>query len=1202
MPVEFDRQVAPFLTAFCVGCHDGGDDSKGGLNLLSYEALMEGGNSGAVVVPGKPAESLLVKLLLGKEKPRMPPADSRQPKPEEIERIVKWVEGGAKGASPNASPATREITARPVPLKVAVSAPVAAVAQSADGKWLAAAQYQNVLLFDARSLKLLRTLEGAKNPMNGLAFDARSARLAAAEGQPGVAGALHVWDLATFERQTLAGHADSIYGVQFSADGQTLLSYGYDRVLITWDLQLGKPKQTLKSHTGAVFGAAYSPDGNIIASVSADQTIKLWNAASGARLLTLTEPTKGLYAVAFHPRGQELAAAGIDKMIRLYEWNGTQARLKRASFAHDASILALAYSPDGATLYSSSEDRRIKAWDAAEMRETRTFEDLPDWPLAMVPLADGAQLAVGFYHGELVIYDTHGGNSPRTLISSARQLAQAVATPAAPLAAANSTTQEPGQPNPPAPRLDGISPRTAVRGGKAKLTLAGQNIWNADRIDVSPGHLPLTMLPGDAKNPNQLLCELDLPADMSIGQVSLRVHTPLGSAGTRSFYVGPFSEVAEAEPNNAAAQATPVALPSTLTGTISARGDQDHFHFEAASNEELVFVLVGANFGSSLNARMQLLDADGRRLESATRSTGRAEVVLGARFDRAGKYTLRIEDRDNTGGGNHFYHVHAGRFGWVTQTFPLAMRGTDQAAAGPHEVASVNVRGFNLPNELSLPTQPGTGTRFVVPEGPAGKALNAARYELSSMPEYSEAEPNDRPLQAQLLPVPGAVSGRVAPWGTGAEGAAGADADCFAFEARQGQRLTLEVQARRVGSPLDSVIEVLDAQGSPVARHTLRSVSETYTELRDHDSRSKGIRLHNWEDLKPNDFVMLGGEVVRVHILPLGPDEDVKFFDKGGLRLGYLGTTPEAHALNSNAYKVEVHPPGREFPPNGMPVVRLDYRNDDGGPSFGADSQLLFDAPADGRYIVRLRDVRGLQGEEFVYRLIARERQEDFRISIDPENPNVPRGGSLPVTVNIERLDGFNGYVDVRLEGLPEGFTATSTRIGPDLYTGVLTITAAATAEQPNQEAGRMWKAIGTAQIGAQTVAHASTPGFGSHVLSVASAPDLLVQVEPRSARISPGQELRFTVSIERRNGFTGRVPVDVLNLPLGLRVLDVGLNGVLINEDETSRSFVVTCDPWAAPGLWPFYAAPKVEAKNERHASDLLMLEVVESQNVAGK
>ena len=53
-------------------------------------------------------------------------------------------------------------------------------------------------------------------------------------------------------------------------------------------------------------------------------------------------------------------------------------------------------------------------------------------------------------------------------------------------------------------------------------------------------------------------------------------------------------------------------------------------------------------------------------------------------------------------------------------------------------------------------------------------------------------------------------------------------------------------------------------------------------------------------------------------------------------------------------------PPGAVFPPNGLPVFHLTWRNDDGGPGYGPDSRLNFVAPQDGDYILHLKDVRGL--------------------------------------------------------------------------------------------------------------------------------------------------------------------------------------------------------------------------------------------------
>ena len=74
-----------------------------------------------------------------------------------------------------------------------------------------------------------------------------------------------------------------------------------------------------------------------------------------------------------------------------------------------------------------------------------------------------------------------------------------------------------------------------------------------------------------------------------------------------------------------------------------------------------------------------------------------------------------------------------------------------------------------------------------------------------------------------------------------------------------------------------------------------------------------------------------------------------------------------------------------------MPVFPIDYVNDDGGTRFGGkDSRLHFQAPADGDYFLRLKDVRGLEGERFAYRLTVREPAPDFDVTFDPKSFNVP--------------------------------------------------------------------------------------------------------------------------------------------------------------------------------------------------------------------
>jgi hypothetical protein len=99
-----------------------------------------------------------------------------------------------------------------------------------------------------------------------------------------------------------------------------------------------------------------------------------------------------------------------------------------------------------------------------------------------------------------------------------------------------------------------------------KFTLSGQNIRDADRLFVSPGHLSASLQPGDEKNANQAFCEIEIPADMPLGMVALRLHTPLGSTAAKSFYVGPFPEMAEKEDNGKPETATSATFPATLVG------------------------------------------------------------------------------------------------------------------------------------------------------------------------------------------------------------------------------------------------------------------------------------------------------------------------------------------------------------------------------------------------------------------------------------------------------------------------------------------------------------------------------------------------------------------------------------------------------------------------------------------------------------
>ena len=85
---------------------------------------------------------------------------------------------------------------------------------------------------------------------------------------------------------------------------------------------------------------------------------------------------------------------------------------------------------------------------------------------------------------------------------------------------------------------------------------------------------------------------------------------------------------------------------------------------------------------------------------------------------------------------------------------------------------------------------------------------------------------------------------------------------------------------------------------------------------------------------------------------------------------------------------------------------------------------------------------------------------------------------------------------------------------------------------------------------------------------------------ETKEVALEPGGTAEVEVSIQRNNDYGGRVPVDVRNLPPGVRVLDVGLNGVLINETENRRKFVLAALPNAQPIEQAIVVAGDIETR----------------------
>src|SRR5688572_30285383 len=124
-------QVHAIFAKHCLSCHDA-KEADGELVLETHELLLKGGDTGPAVVPGKAAESLLVKLIERTEKPFMPPPKKGEKLSDaEIAVVRAWIDAGAlpsEVAAPAAAAVLPKIAAR-----AAAKKSVNALAVAADG-------------------------------------------------------------------------------------------------------------------------------------------------------------------------------------------------------------------------------------------------------------------------------------------------------------------------------------------------------------------------------------------------------------------------------------------------------------------------------------------------------------------------------------------------------------------------------------------------------------------------------------------------------------------------------------------------------------------------------------------------------------------------------------------------------------------------------------------------------------------------------------------------------------------------------------------------------------------------------------------------------------------------------------------------------------------------------------------------------------
>ncbi len=247
---------------------------------------------------------------------------------------------------------------------------------------------------------------------------------------------------------------------------------------------------------------------------------------------------------------------------------------------------------------------------------------------------------------------------------------------------------------------------------------------------------------------------------------------------------------------------TPITLPVTVNAQMMP-GVSDQYKFQAKKGQQLVIAAsarelipyVSDAVPGWFQAVVTLRDSKGAELASADHYLFHPDPLLHYEIPADGEYIAEIHDSIFRGREDFVYRVSIGELPMVTSIFPLG------AKAGARTM--VEMHGWNLPASKLVV---GRASRPVV-DRPGGLSYQTP-FAVDTLPETLAKPGIGRREKAQKVKVPIIVNGRIAQPG---------ETHFFRIDGRPGDEIVAEVTARRLGSPVDSVLRLTDAKGKELA-------------------------------------------------------------------------------------------------------------------------------------------------------------------------------------------------------------------------------------------------------------------------------------------------------------------------------------------------------------------------------------------------
>lgn len=334
--------------------------------------------------------------------------------------------------------------------------------------------------------------------------------------------------------------------------------------------------------------------------------------------------------------------------------------------------------------------------------------------------------------------------------------------------------------------------------------------------------------------------EITIDSKAQPGPRQLRLKANTGMSNPVAFFIGQLPEVTQKkelvdpEAPNSPVPEVNVTLPAALNSQIMP-GTVDRYRFPARKGQQLVFVAHARALIPYLadavpgwfQAALTLYDAEGKQVAYSDHFHHQPDPVLAHKVARDGEYVLEVKDALYRGREDFVYRVEAGELPFVTSIFPLG---------GPAKSSTtITLEGWNLPSSnmtlQAAAMKPGILPLTVLKGDLLSNSVPFAvgtLPECLASPEASVSRATNTPTTTQEITLPTVINGRITQPG---------EWHTFRFQGRAGKAIIAEVQARRLDSPLDSVLKLTDASGKVVAYND------------DWEDKGQGLHTHHADSL-----------------------------------------------------------------------------------------------------------------------------------------------------------------------------------------------------------------------------------------------------------------------------------------------------------------------------------------------------------------